>query len=231
MLHTVSRQFFRDVLRHTVRTRFLPGSSDIEGGFVLACNHPSHLDPIMVSLLVRRKVHWMARIEFYGTWWSTALLNIMGAFPVDRRGFALGPVRKAISLIHKGRIVGICPEGEVRRDSLSILRGGLAKRGACLIAQRAGCPIVPCVVLGTEALLWFRVYRMSKPCCLWMACGDPIYPANAPSRREGRRIMAEKLEDAMRGLHQELRRDIADSWARKRREPMLQGTFNERYRS
>jgi 1-acyl-sn-glycerol-3-phosphate acyltransferase len=228
MLHAVSRQFFRDVLRHTVRTRFLPGSSDIEGGFVLACNHPSHLDPIMVSLLVRRKVHWMARIEFYGTWWSTALLKIMGAFPVDRRGFALGAVRKGISLIRKGRIVGICPEGEVRRDRLSILRGGSAKRGACLIAQRAGCPIVPCVVLGTEALLWFRVYRMSKPCCLWMACGDPIYPPSALSRREGRRIMAEKLENAMRGLHQELRRDIANSWARKRREPMLQDTLNDR---
>jgi 1-acyl-sn-glycerol-3-phosphate acyltransferase len=226
MLHTFSRQFFRDVLRHTVRTRFLPGASDIEGGFIVACNHPSHLDPIMVSIHLRRKVHWMARIEFYRTWWSRALLNVMGAFPVDRRGFALGPIRKAMSLIKKGRIVGICPEGGVRRDGRSILRGGTGKHGACLIAQRTGCPIVPCVVLGTEALLWFRVYRMSKPCC--MACGDPIYPPTSLSRREGRRIMAAKVEDAMRGLHRELRRDIADSWARKRREQMLQDSFNER---
>jgi 1-acyl-sn-glycerol-3-phosphate acyltransferase len=231
MLHAISRRFFRDVLHHTVRMRFLPGASGLEGGYILACNHPSHLDPIMVSLLVRRKIHWMARIEFYGTWWSTALLNVMGAFPVNREGFALGPIRKAMRLIRAGRVVGICPEGEVRRDRLSILRGGSAKHGACLIAQRTGRPIVPCVVLGTEALLWFRVYRMSKPCYLWMACGDPIHPPSALSRREGRRIMAEQLEDAMRCLHQELRRDIADSWARKRREPMLQDTSNERYRS
>ena len=188
----------------------------MEEGYILACNHPSHLDPIMASLLVRRKIHWMARIEFYGTWWSTALLNVMGAFPVNREGFALGPVRKAMRLIREGRVVGICPEGEVRRDRMSVLRGGVTKRGACLIAQRTGCPVVPCVVLGTEALLWFRVYRMSKPCCLWMACGDPIYPPKSVSRREGRRIMAEQIEEAMRRLHQQLRRDIADSWARKR---------------
>jgi hypothetical protein len=40
--------------------------------------------------------------------------------------------------------------------------------------------------------------------------------------------MAAKVEDAMRGLHRELRRDIADSWARKRREQMLQDSLNER---
>jgi len=228
MLHTISRRFFRDVLHHTVRVRVLPGASDIDGGFVLACNHPSHLDPIMVSLLLRRKVRWMARIEFYGTWWSTALLNAMGAFPVDRQGFALGPMRHAISLIRKGHVVGICPEGEVRRDRLSVLRGGETKRGACLVAQRTGCPIVPCVVLGTEALLLFRVYRMSKPCWLWVAFGDPIYPPSAASQREGRRIMARKLEDAMRCLHQELRRDIANSWARKRAERMVVKCRNER---
>jgi len=221
MLHTVSRRFFRDVLHHTVRMRFLPGASDIKGGFILACNHPSHLDPIMVSLLLPRKIHWMARIEFFGTWWSTALLKVMGAFAVNRQGFALGPIRKAMSLLRSGRVVGICPEGEVRRDRLSVLRGGTTKQGACLIAQRTGCPVVPCVVLGTEALIWFRVYRMSKPCCLWMACGDPIHPPPLVSRREGRRIMAQQIEDAMRGLHLELRRDIADSWAGKRRAQVL----------
>lgn len=231
MLYTLSRRFFRDVLHHTVRMRVSLETTNIEGGYILACNHPSHLDPIMVSLLVRRKIHWMARIEFYGTWWSTALLNAAGAFRVNREGFALGPVRNAMRLIREGRVVGICPEGEVRRDRLSVLRGGVTKRGACLIAQRTGCPIVPCVVLGTEALLWFRVYRMSKPCCLWMACGDPIRPLQAESRREGRRIMAVQIEEAMRGLHLALRRDIADSWARKRREPMLQDMINERYRS
>lgn len=213
MLHAISRCFFRDVLRHTVRTRFLPGATDLEGGFILACNHPSHLDPFMVSLLVRRRVYWMARVEFFRTWWSAALLQMMGAFPVNRQGAVVNAIKKAISLVSKGCIVGIFPEGEVRRDCLSVLRGGAIKRGACLIAQRTGRPVVPCVILGTEALIWFRVYRLSKPCRLWVACGDPIYASRDLPRRDSRRIMGEEIEKSMRCLHAELRRDIANSWA------------------
>lgn len=216
VLHAISRGFFRDVLRNTVRTRFLPGASGLDGGFLLACNHPSHLDPFMVSLVVRRRIYWMARREFYSTWWSSALLHMMGAFPVNRQGTALSSIKKAISLVNRGRVVGIFPEGEVRRDRLSVLRGGTIKRGVCLIAQRTGRPVVPCVVLGTEALIWFRVYRMSKPCRLWVACGEPIFAPRDIPRRESRRIMAEQIESAMRRLHGELRRDIADSWARGR---------------
>lgn len=175
----------------------------------------------MVSLSVRRRVYWMARLEFYRTWWSSALLRMLGAFPVNRNGSALGSIKKAISLVSRGRVVGIFPEGEVRRDHLSVLRGGTIKRGVCLIAQRTGCPVVPCVVLGTEALIWFRVYRMSKPCRLWVACGEPIYAPRDVSRRESRRIMAEQIENAMRRLHGELRRDIADSWARRRLNRMV----------
>jgi len=227
MLHAAGRRFFRDVLHHTVRTRFLEGASGLEGGFVLACNHPSHLDPIMVSILVRRKIHWMARIEFYRSRWSSVLLNLFGAFPVDRQGLALAPMRRAISLAKAGRVVGICPEGETRRDHTSVLRWGAVKRGMGLIAQRSGRPVVPCVVLGTEALLKFGVYRMSKPCCLWVACGDPIYAPQSATRREGRRLLAEKVESAMRRLHADLRRDIANSWARKRRFPLIEGNLND----
>lgn len=227
MLHATGRRFFRDVLHHTVRTRFLVGASVLKGGFILACNHPSHLDPIIVSILVRRKIHWMARIEFYRSRWSSALLHLFSAFPVDREGFVLSPMRRAISLAKSGRVVGICPEGEVRRDRNSVLRSGVVKRGMGLIAQRSGRPVVPCVVLGTEALLKFGVYRMSKPCCLWVACGDPIYAPRSATRREGRRLLAEQVESAMRRLHAELRRDIANSWARKRGLPLIEGNFND----
>jgi 1-acyl-sn-glycerol-3-phosphate acyltransferase len=204
-----------------VRTRFLPGSSDLEGGFVLACNHPSHLDPFIASLLVPRRIYWMARIEFYRTWWSSALMHSMGAFPVNRQGMALSSIKKAIALVNEKRVVGIFPEGEVRRDRSSVLRGGPIKRGVCLISQHTGRPVVPCIVLGTEALIWLRVYRMSKPCRLWVACGDPIYPPEAGSKRESRQIMAEQIERSMRALHRELRRDIADSWARKHQASLI----------
>lgn len=191
-----------------MRVRFWQGSSNLSGGFLLACNHPSHLDPILVSLVVRRRIYWMARIEFYRAWWSSFLLRLLGAFPVNRQGMALSSIKRAISLVQNGCVVGIFPEGEVRRDATSVLRGGRIKRGVCLVARRTGRPVVPCVVLGSEPLIWFRVYVPSKPCRLWIACGEPIYAPTGVGKRESRAIMAAELERAFRDLHRKMRHDL-----------------------
>jgi 1-acyl-sn-glycerol-3-phosphate acyltransferase len=201
MLYTCFRIFARRVFRRTIKLRLHLTPSEREGGYLLACSHASHLDPFCVSVVLQRKVRWMARIEFYRHWWAAWLLGVIGAFPVNRQGVPVSTVKTAIRLAREGEVVGIFPEGEIKRDAESVLRGGRIKRGVCLIAQRSGRPVVPCLVLGSEALLRPLVWRMSKPCRLWIACGEPIYPPPIADRREARRVMAEQIEDALRQLH------------------------------
>lgn len=208
MFRFISRCFFRDVLRYTVRVRFWRGDSDLSGGFIMACNHASHLDPFLVSLMVKNWIYWMARKEFFRTWWSSFLLHQLGAFLVNRQGVAAGAIKHAISLVRQGRIVGIFPEGEVRRDATSVLRGGDIKRGACLIAQRTGRPVIPCIILGSKPLNHWCAYRLSKPCRLWIACGEPIYPPANLGKREGRAAMAAEIEQAFRDLYHKMRHDL-----------------------
>ncbi len=163
-------------------------------------------------------IYWMARKEFFCTWWSSFLLHWLGAFLINRQGAALGSIKHAISLVRQGHIVGIFPEGEVRRDASSVLRGGNIKRGVCLVAQHTGRPVIPCIVLGSEPLNHRRAYRLSKPCRLWIACGEPIHaPMNAGKRR-GRALMAVEIEQAFRDLHRKMRHDLTNgreqSWNR-----------------
>ncbi|MGH8093657.1 MAG: lysophospholipid acyltransferase family protein [Chthoniobacterales bacterium] len=207
MLYLFVRHFCRQVFSNTTRLRFRPAGPEPKNGFILACSHASHFDPICLSALLRRRVYWMARLEFYRVWWAALLLRLMGAFPVNRYGVPIRALKRAISLAAAEGVVGVFVEGEVKRNSESIFFGGKIKRGACLIAQRSGRPVVPCVLLGAEALMTTRRYSMARRAPLWFARGAPIYPPAAENRREQRALMADEIEESMRNLYLQLRRN------------------------
>lgn len=163
------------------------------GGFILACTHLSHLEPIIVSCIVRRHVRWMARVEFYRSWWGASMLRWGGAFPVDRFGFSLPAVRTAIRLAAEGEVVGIFPEGEVVKGSRSALRGSEIKRGVCAVAIHAGVPVVPVVVLGTDRLNRVPPWLPFKRARVWVAFGDDVAPDPTLHRRAARFEMADRL--------------------------------------
>lgn len=119
------------------------------GRYIIVCNHIRHLDPVCLSVILRRKIDWMARIEFFRNPLLASLMRLVDAFPVNRQGSTLRGIKTAIERLKSDRVVGIFPEGEVTRGRSSALRGG-AMKGALLIASRADAPI--CVILGTEHL-------------------------------------------------------------------------------
>jgi 1-acyl-sn-glycerol-3-phosphate acyltransferase len=184
-----------------------------QGGYVLAVTHLSHLEPGVLTAIVRRTIDWMARIEFYkyrpGAW----VLNAMGCFPVNRFGVPVSAIRTAIARGRAGRVVGIFPEGGVVHGKESACRGGPIKRGACLVAMRADIPIVPCVVLGTHTLTGFYPWVPFRRAKVWVAFGEPIQPPrDAPTHKAGRAVMASQLSTAFCALYQELLRrfDLSD---------------------
>ncbi len=176
------------------------------GGYLLACTHLSHLEPFMVSLLTRRSVDWMTRIEFFRYRPFAWYLRAIGAFAVHRQGVPVSAIRTAIARARQGRVVGICPEGGVAIGRQSVCRGGAVKRGVCLIAARANVPIIPCVMLGTYDLNRVGPWLPFRPRVpIWAAFGAPISPEpDAPDRKAARADLARKLEQAYVHLYQEL---------------------------
>jgi len=175
------------------------------GGCVLACTHLSHLEPFVVSALVRRPVRWMARVEFYRNWLAAAALNAGGAFPVDRYGNTIPAVRRAVSLANAGEVVGIFPEGGVAQGKNSLTRGGPFKQGACTIAVATRLPILPVVVLGTHELNRVAPWLPFRRAKLWVAFGRDVVPRpRSDSRREDRLELAGRLSAEFVRTYQEL---------------------------
>jgi 1-acyl-sn-glycerol-3-phosphate acyltransferase len=125
-----------------------------EGGFVLACNHISNLDPWPLGLPIwpKRFLRFMAKSELY--WWPLRyLINGVGAFPVRRGQHDVAAIETAVRLAREGYPVVMFPEGTRRRKGLVKRFEARPRSGAARIALEAGVPLVPAAVKGTDQLL------------------------------------------------------------------------------
>src|SRR5262249_15189998 len=144
------------------------------GGFLLASNHISHFDPFLVSLTVRRKIDWMTMAEFFRPRVLGFLLRAIDAFPAERDRADLKTIRTAIERLKNGRVVGLFPEGGIRDGTRSLLEGAPLRAGASTLAQIAGVPILPCVILGSDRLYSKRQWLPFRRTPIWIAFGNPI---------------------------------------------------------
>jgi 1-acyl-sn-glycerol-3-phosphate acyltransferase len=137
------------------------------GGFVLACNHVSSLDPWVVGMPLwpRRFLRFMAKSELY---WPPLkyVLNGAGAFPVRRGQRDVQAIETAVQLARDGHVVAMFPEGTRRTKGLVKRFEARPRSGAARIALEAGVPLVPAAVNGTDKLL-----RLGK---LTVAYGKPV---------------------------------------------------------
>ena len=77
------RRFMRWLYRiEVVCTRRIP----TQGGFILASNHDSIVDPFILAVATTREIRYMAKIELFGNRAVAATLRALGAFPVERGG-------------------------------------------------------------------------------------------------------------------------------------------------
>jgi 1-acyl-sn-glycerol-3-phosphate acyltransferase len=142
------------VVRHVFRLRATGlGNVPAEGGFVLAANHTSNFDPwpLGLPLFPQRWLHFMAKSELY--WWPLGrVLDAVGAFPVERGRGDVEAIAKAVELVRSGEVVVMFPEGTRQRKGLRKRWEARPHTGAARIAQRAGAPLVPAAIKGTDRL-------------------------------------------------------------------------------
>lgn len=188
-----------------IQTAGLDKVAGLEDGMLIAVSHVSHLDPIVVSALLSRRISWVSRIEFFQNWVSRKVLFHGGAFRVDRRGQALPTIREGLKRLGRGEAVGIFPEGEVMAGGRSVLRGASVKRGVCTLAARSGCPVVPVVVVGTDRLRNVGPWMPAKRGKLWMLVGEPLTAEADGHTKEGRARFAARLEAEYVKLYAEIR--------------------------
>lgn len=130
------------------RTR-LVGRENIPdtGGVVLAGNHISYADPALMWSILPRPAHFMAKSELWGHSFIGWGLDMFWAFPVERGRSDRTALAKAAAYLEAGEPVAIFPEGTRNREGDVEAQGG-----AAFIAMRAGVPIVPVGISGTDLI-------------------------------------------------------------------------------
>jgi len=115
---------------------------------IIASNHVSYLDPIVLATSMKRKICFIAKKEAFNNIFGNFILKKLNAFPVDRGKNDILAVKKAINILQAGKILGVFPEGS---RSLNIELQEL-KLGVIKIAIKTGVPIVPVGIIGTHKI-------------------------------------------------------------------------------
>jgi 1-acyl-sn-glycerol-3-phosphate acyltransferase len=151
-LHTVVPPLAKAVWRPTVR-----GLENVPrtGPVLLASNHLSFADSVVIPVVVPRKVVFLAKSDYFtGSGVRGALSRMwfggVGLPPGarDDSRAALASLDTALEVLGRGEAFGIYPEGTRSRDG-RLYRG---RTGVAHLALTAGCPIVPVGLTGTERL-------------------------------------------------------------------------------
>lgn len=115
------------------------------GRCIVAANHESVLDPLLLALAARRPLRFLAKEELWRFAPSAWLMDRLGGVPVRRGREGHVAVGKAAELITAGEAVAIFPQGTVR--------GGAWTRGAARLALATGAPLVPVRIVGSARAL------------------------------------------------------------------------------
>ena len=133
------------------RIRYV-GRSNIppDGGVILASNHISVLDPVIIAMAVTttgRAVRFLAAAEFFRKPVIGWGLRRIRQIPIRRGASDRRALEQAARVIRRGALAGIFPEGTLSPDG-ELLPG---KRGAARLTLASGMPILPCGIWGTRA--------------------------------------------------------------------------------
>ena len=161
----VSDVFFRG---EVYGTEHIPRS----GGYLVAANHASHLDPFIIGSRLPRQMTFFARKTLWKpglvAWW----LDAVGVIPVDRDGGSdVVAIKRVLSALKQQKVIIMFPEGT--RSPTGALQS--PKPGVGLFACRAHVPVVPVRIFGSfEAFGKHGSVRLGTP--VTVIFGRPLAP-------------------------------------------------------
>lgn len=161
-----------------------------DGPVVLASNHISNIDPIMIGCSIDREVHFMAKNELFRCECFALVLSWLKAFPVKRGSNDRVALKKAIAILSEDKVLGIFPEGERRRDIMV----GKGLPGAGFVALKTGATIVPIGIVSE--------FRLFKPVVLIF--GDPISLEKYKNQRTSTEIVNEITDHLMDRIREQV---------------------------
>jgi 1-acyl-sn-glycerol-3-phosphate acyltransferase len=204
LLAPVARRLWRIHLEGFER---LPAS----GPAILCPNHISFMDSAFLMLNVPRRISFVGKAEYMGSWKTKYFFPFMGMIPIDRSGGerSRAALDAAASVLRRGELFGIYPEGTRSRDGY-LYR---ARTGAARLAIDVGCSIYPVGIVGTAEIQPpdARVPKPFRSCSLRI--GPPIDPSKYPDVASEPGVLRAISDDIMRSIQSLTGQEYRDVYA------------------
>lgn len=196
-----------------------------EGPVIVMINHINLLDVVIPGMFLPRDVVMLSKVEVFDTPVLGLFARAYGALPLRRGEADVGAIRLALSVLKKGQVLVIAPEG-TRSESGKLQPG---RDGLAFVATRANVPVVPMVMYGHEGFAK-RLARLRRT-PLHIRVGEPFrFELQGRQRRVELRAMTEQamyrlaqlLPPEYRGIYADLER-MTDDYAKPYRPSRTQG--------
>jgi 1-acyl-sn-glycerol-3-phosphate acyltransferase len=153
------------------------------GGAILAANHQSYLDPVLLGVRLQRPVTYLAKSELFRNAFFRWLISSLHAFPVKQGAGDVGAMKESIRRLQEGYLLNIYPEG-TRTETGQL---GPILPGIALVVRRAGVPVIPAVIDGAFDC-WPPHRKIPRPGRVYVMYGPPMDFAGAKGDEITRRI-------------------------------------------
>lgn len=186
MLNNILR-FLAAILAKLIFRLKVCGKKNIpkKGGFILASNHISYLDPIILGASCPRKLNFMAKSELFANPVFARFLFKIGVFPVKRKSADISAIKEAIRRVNAGKALLLFPEGSRRQNA----EESQPQAGIGFLASKTDAPVIPVFVKGTDKVLP-RGAKFPKPEKISVYFGKQIaIERQMPYQKIARQIM------------------------------------------
>ncbi|RBM04055.1 1-acyl-sn-glycerol-3-phosphate acyltransferase [Glutamicibacter soli] len=204
-IYTMTRSSIRGIIHGICRAE-VTGLENVpkEGGFIVASNHLSFFDSLIIQALTPRDVAFFAKAEYFTTpgvkgKLMKSFFESVGSIPVQRgeQAASVAALDSLVEIIEGGSGIGIYPEGTRSRDG-RLYRG---RTGVGWLALTTGVPVVPVGLIGTEKLqpAGSKGFRPAK---FHIHYGEPLYFDKLGRKHPlpQRRLATDRIVDAIAEL-------------------------------
>jgi len=185
------------------------------GGAILASNHLSFSDSIFLPLVLRRRVTFLAKSDYFtgrglkGRL-TAAFVRGAGQLPVDRSGgqASEAALRTGLRVLRRGDLLGIYPEGTRSPDG-RLYRG---KTGVARLALEAGVPVLPVAMIGTDKVqpIGRKMPRIGR---VGVVIGKPLDFARYDGMQDDRFVLRSITDEIMYELMELSGQEYTDVYA------------------
>lgn len=217
MLYWIIKGILTPILRLLYRVR-IDGREQLpeRGPVILAANHRSFMDSLFLPLVVRRRVTFVAKAEYFDNRKTAWFFRGVGQIPIRREGGSASErsLASATEVLEAGGVFGIYPEGTRTRDGC-LHRG---HTGAARLALRTGAPIVPVGMVGTDEInpIGKKLPRLFRP--VTIKFGTPIPVDRYAGREQDRLVLRQLTDETMFEIQQLSGYEYVDTYATKKAE-------------